>query len=66
MDTVERLQLRVSQLEEELEGTCDNLFRAAECGKTLLASNQMLSDKLEKREKEFAEQLEVGSIVLDL
>lgn len=61
MVSIESLQLRVSQLEEELEETRGNVFQAAECGKTLLASNQMLTDKLEKREKEYVQQLEVSS-----
>lgn len=59
MVSVTSLQQKVSQLEEELEETRSNVFQAAECGKTLLASNQMLTEKLEKREKEYAQQLEV-------
>lgn len=57
-ETRESLQLSVTQLQEELEETKNNLFKAAECGNTLLGTNQLLNDKLEAREKEYAEQLE--------
>jgi len=56
----ESLLLKVSQLKEELEETRNNLFKAAECGNTLLGTNQLLNDKLESREKEHAEQIEVS------
>ena len=56
---MESLQLRVAQLQEELEEAQNNLYRAAECGNTLLSTNQLLNDKLEAREKEYAEQIEV-------
>ena len=56
---METLQLRVAQLQEELEEAQNNLYRAAECGNTLLSTNQLLNDKLEAREKEYAEQIEV-------
>ena len=59
-ETRESLQWRISQLEEELEEAQKNLHKAAECGNTLLGTNQLLNDKLEAREKEYAEQLEVS------
>ena len=59
--SVDSLKLRVSQLEEELENTRNNLYKAAECGNTLLSTNQLLNDKLETLEKEHAEKLEVCS-----
>ena len=61
-ESSESLRLEVSQLREDLEVAQDNAHRAAEFGKTLLASNETLSDKLEKREKEFAQQLEVSQL----
>lgn len=61
-ETRESLQLSVTQLQEELEETKNNLFKAAECGNTLLGTNQLLNDKLEAREKEYAEQLEVSYV----
>ena len=57
---IKSLQLKVTQLEEELEEAHSNLIKAAECGKTLLSANQSLSDKVEAREKEYAQQLEVS------
>lgn len=60
MSNVEDLKLRLSQLEEELEDTRNNLYRAAECGNTLLNTNQLLNERLEAREKEYSEQLEVN------
>lgn len=58
-DSVE-LESRISQLEEELEETRNNLFKAAECGNSLLSTNQLLNEKLETLEKEHVEQLEVN------
>lgn len=66
MVSIAGLQLKVSQLEEELEETCSNALQAAECGKALLDSNQMLTDKLENREKEYAQQLEVRQTSLTI
>lgn len=60
MDSIESLRLKVSQLEEDLEDTQENLYKAAECGNTLLGTNQLLNDKLEAREKEYAARLEVS------
>lgn len=57
--SIESLQLRVSELEWALQEKKTNLYRAAECGNSLLSTNQLLNDKLEAREKEHSEQIEV-------
>lgn len=56
-------ETRVAQLQEELEETQAKLYKAAECGNTLLGTNQLLNDKIESREKEYAEQLEVSPML---
>lgn len=59
MVSIESLQLRVSQLEDELEERTANLYKAAECGNSLLSTNQLLNDKLEAWEEEHSKELEV-------
>ncbi len=63
-ESVKSLQLRVSQLEEELEDKLGKLYKAAEFGNTLLSTNQLLNDKLEAREKEHSVLLEVCNYIL--
>ena len=53
------LRLRVYDLENELEEKTENLFKAAEFGKSLLGTNQLLNDKLDATESEYSKQLEV-------
>ena len=52
------------QLREELEDTRIKLQKAAECGNSLLSTNQLLNDKLEAREKEYAKHLEVRYLLV--
>ena len=59
--STDSLQQRLSELEDELEEKTENLCKAAELGKTLLSTNQLLNDKLEGREAEHSKQLEVTS-----
>ncbi len=46
--------------QERIEKLENDLYKAAECGSALLSTNQLLNDKLENREREYAEQLEVS------
>ena len=61
--STDSLQQRVSELEDELEEKTENLRKAAEFGKTLLSTNQLLNDKLEAGEAEHSKQLEVTTVV---
>ena len=58
--SAETLLLRLSELEDELQVKKEDLYKAAKCGNSLLSTNQLLNDKLESREKEYSEQIEVG------
>ncbi len=57
--SLENLQQRICELEDELEEKTENLCKAAEFGKSLLSTNQLLNDKLDARETEYSKQLEV-------
>jgi len=59
MSSTESLRLRIAELEDELEEKTENLCKAAEFGKSLLSTNQLLNDKLDARESEYCKQLEV-------
>ena len=64
MESQAGLELRVSQLEEQLEEKTSNLHKAVECGNSLLSTNQLLNDKFEAREKECSERLEVNEVAV--
>ena len=60
MSSSESLRLRIVELENELEEKTENLCKAAEFGKSLLSTNQLLNDKLDTQETEYSKQLEVS------